>query len=1213
MAHLVIESDLPANVLRCLSETLPDALITETIVGENLPAVIVVEANQILAAFAFGRDDTSYEALYNGFKKLYMSRDSEWSTMDVSFVYCLPSESPPSESFCSRIETDVYFCRKFVVSLSNDIAASLSRLPFFPLTPISGSPLRPPSAQTLLQRANVKAELARFLIVPGARSAQSILTDCLEEKLGTPDALSDTAGASEQRTERAVNQTTLESLTIRNFRAYRKSKTFTFGSAITVLYGPNGFGKTSFFDALDFAVTGGIGRLSTTTTDQTLSKAARHLDSDGEVSSVSLTFRRGENSHTVIRDLSDPKQAILDSKKASGRKEVLATLTGGEAPATDRVDNFVSLFRATHLFSQERQELTQDFGTKCEISGDLVSRMLAFEDYVNGIKKTSEVSSLIKAALARANEEEARLATLADKDRVELARLEGVVSTNANTGAIASELVSLKQAIVDIGIDVTSSTTDTATLRGWRTQLEASIAKLASQGQRLSKALGDLQQVRTLSSELTTAQRLKAEHEAAAVAADNARLLAEETQRSAATQANLAKAAESAVQKLHEELVWVKATKPEYERLLEERNALNATLEEAAQRDVQLRADESIAASSRLDAETTLASLSNQISTVSQRIQEIQSLSRKEIEVHSANSRLKELNDTERQYDEATTNLRAQLEHASATTQSLGIEVVRIENEVTSRETEGTQVKSLLAQLRSHVTDGTCLLCGVDHGSVQALLTTIDARLNQEDPVADARRRLAEKRAQLTQQNELETGYKKALTEGLAQLTSLRTERAQHELVLSDFLRTASSLGIALPADGPSLGSQISEVLEKEQHALAPLNTQRNTALVVKEVAIKASDAATAAIVQNAATTERSKLALIANRRTIERLEADRRRGAIRFDVDTSELAHQIDVAVAQIQSTSAASTAAIAAVSQRNAEAADAAQAASASKKALEDVQRRWGDITASISEFSASLAQTGLSADSSDTQVTNRMSANSEEQALVAVLRDRSMDLEIALDAATTAAALESLRKSVAECIKSIETIRQERSRHEPWGKYFDNISKLLSTQQRAATEQFTREYGPRTAVIQRRLRPVYGFGDLEVSSRGAAIGVRVMRNGEALRPTDYFSQSQVQTLVLGLFLTACSSQTWSAFSSVMMDDPVTHFDDLNTYALLDLISGLLHSPDGARQFVISTCDEKLLQLARQKFRHLKDGAKFYRFSAIGAEGPLVSEIPV
>lgn len=176
----------------------------------------------------------------------------------------------------------------------------------------------------------------------------------------------------------------------------------------------------------------------------------------------------------------------------------------------------------------------------------------------------------------------------------------------------------------------------------------------------------------------------------------------------------------------------------------------------------------------------------------------------------------------------------------------------------------------------------------------------------------------------------------------------------------------------------------------------------------------------------------------------------------------------------------------------------------------------------------------------------------------------------------------------------------------------KYFEGINKLLGTQQASATQHFTQEYGPRTAVIQRRLRPVYGFGDIEVASKGSSIAVQVKRNDESLRPTDYFSQSQVQTLVLGLFLTACSSQTWSGFSSVMMDDPMTHFDDLNTYALLDPISVLQNSPEGSKQFVNSTCDEKLLQLARQKFRHLGDAAKFYSFSAIGANGPRVAEIP-
>ena len=184
-------------------------------------------------------------------------------------------------------------------------------------------------------------------------------------------------------------------------------------------------------------------------------------------------------------------------------------------------------------------------------------------------------------------------------------------------------------------------------------------------------------------------------------------------------------------------------------------------------------------------------------------------------------------------------------------------------------------------------------------------------------------------------------------------------------------------------------------------------------------------------------------------------------------------------------------------------------------------------------------------------------------------------------------------------------------KRDRHQPWVKYFEEVSRLVSSQQNEAIANFTREYGPRTSVIQRRLRSVYGFDEIEIRSRESTINVRVNRHGEALCPTDYFSQSQQQTLLLGLFLTACSSQTWSAFSPVFLDDPLTYFDDLNTYAFLDLIVGLLESDFGKRQFVISTCDEKLLKLARQKFRYLSERAKFYRFSAIGADGPIIDEI--
>ena len=186
-------------------------------------------------------------------------------------------------------------------------------------------------------------------------------------------------------------------------------------------------------------------------------------------------------------------------------------------------------------------------------------------------------------------------------------------------------------------------------------------------------------------------------------------------------------------------------------------------------------------------------------------------------------------------------------------------------------------------------------------------------------------------------------------------------------------------------------------------------------------------------------------------------------------------------------------------------------------------------------------------------------------------------------------TAAALTTLQQNVRNKEKAVATAARKRDQHQPWLAYFTKLSRLVSSQQNEAIADFTSEYGPRTSIIQRRLRSVYGFDDIEIQSHESTISVRVKRHGEELRPTDYFSQSQQQTLLLGLFLTACISQTWSGFGPVFMDDPVTHFDDLNTYAFLDLIVGLLDSDYGKRQFIISTCDEKLLQLARQKFRHL------------------------
>src|SRR6202051_3540473 len=100
-----------------------------------------------------------------------------WDALDLAFVFCVKPGVTNLDQFCSTIETDVYFCRKFVVPLSSPLSASLARLPFLPLTPLDGKTLRPASAQNFLQQCSVPAVLARYIVVQHERGPERIVED----------------------------------------------------------------------------------------------------------------------------------------------------------------------------------------------------------------------------------------------------------------------------------------------------------------------------------------------------------------------------------------------------------------------------------------------------------------------------------------------------------------------------------------------------------------------------------------------------------------------------------------------------------------------------------------------------------------------------------------------------------------------------------------------------------------------------------------------------------------------------------------------------------------------------------------------------------------------------------------------------------------------------------------------------------------------------
>ena len=144
----------------------------------------------------------------------------------------------------------------------------------------------------------------------------------------------------------------------------------------------------------------------------------------------------------------------------------------------------------------------------------------------------------------------------------------------------------------------------------------------------------------------------------------------------------------------------------------------------------------------------------------------------------------------------------------------------------------------------------------------------------------------------------------------------------------------------------------------------------------------------------------------------------------------------------------------------------------------------------------------------------------------------------------------------------------------------------------------------------MIQQRLRSVYGFGEVQLEAHGGEASVRVEWRSKSVQvpPTDVFSDSQRQILMLSIFMTGCLRQNWSGFAPVLLDDPVTHFDDLNAYAFVELIRGIAATAPNEWQFVVSTCEQRLFDLMRRKFSRLGPCAIFYEFLGMTTKGPIV-----
>jgi exonuclease SbcC len=1208
MSNLQHEPNMGSVGVRTfLAEVLPDAKLTNAPVNTAYEPLLLMHTRHVIAAFAFANGEVlrSYECLYSSFKNHYAEQQGAWDALDLAFVFCVHPDVPELDHFCSKVETDVFFCRKFVVPLIAPLSTSLARLPFLPLIPLHGRSLRPASAQTFLQQCGVPAMLAKFLVVQHERSPEGIVEDCTSGKFGQPRQLTALANEPVVQVEKGTETVRLETVEIKNFRAYRKLQAFTIGADITVLYGPNGFGKTSFFDAVDFAVTGGIGRMESIH-GANLAKTARHLDSLSEESTVSLSFRRKGVVRKVIRSVGIQKYALLDGQ-STDRKTILTELTGGNIPATDRVDNFVSLFRASHLFSQEQQELTKDFQYDCRLSADIVSRMLAFQDYANAVSKTARVCEVLQTGISDANREVRRLSEQITAEKKELERLGQTAKLHTDVEEINRATEALRTKLEAAGIMIAPQKPDLAAIRGWRAALESRLAESQNTSARLSLLANETANLPRIHAEIVAVQQQLTQKELAFNATEEKRRTTELALQKAEKRLAELNTSYKQMQARAALFEWVRNGKPIYAKLVEEQRSRDDELRRLMGELSQRQATEEKAIGNLREQETRVAKVESNLKVYRAQLTAMQNFQESIAHWQLNRTRLNAISRLEQVELDSLESLRAEERTLGPQTTAVTQEEASLTRQIAEADKNQSEVRKLLSQLQIHIQTGFCPLCGEDHGSKDQLLHRVRQHVNA-DTASGARTGLASVRERVKHLAEQIAANQQKQHAVINQRESLKKERAVIEEEIGQFMSIAAKLNVAV---GPTIVEHVQAQVEQLQRHIAGADRQNQELGVAVEAARNAVVVARNAVAsKNAEVTDR-KTVLTRLQEEVNQLRADPRLAQISLDIEAAQLSKLERLNFQHLSEFKAEASNAEAEMTKKKPEISALRQETTSLKTQLAALHAQLINLQKKVTQITIQLEEANVPVDSNEDTLQSLIAQQSRVQTQLLTLRDSVSGLELAIDATTTAAALTTLLQNVRNKEKVVASASEKINRLQPWLDYLEETSRLVSSQQNQATANFTREYGPRTSVLQRRLRSVYGFEEIEIRSSESTINVRVKRHGEELRPTDYFSQSQQQTLLLGLFLTACTSQTWSAFSPVFLDDPVTHFDDLNTYAFLDLIVGLLDSDIGKRQFIISTCDEKLFQLARQKFRYLAERARFYCFSAIGADGPTIDPI--
>lgn len=100
----------------------------------------------------------------------------------------------------------------------------------------------------------------------------------------------------------------------------------------------------------------------------------------------------------------------------------------------------------------------------------------------------------------------------------------------------------------------------------------------------------------------------------------------------------------------------------------------------------------------------------------------------------------------------------------------------------------------------------------------------------------------------------------------------------------------------------------------------------------------------------------------------------------------------------------------------------------------------------------------------------------------------------------------------------------------------------------------------------------------------------------------PVLYLSSAQINVLSLSIFLAKALQNSETLIDTIFMDDPIQYLDSINILSFMDLIRLIVSGEAINRQLVFSTHDENFFKLLKKKFDPKYYHSKFIEFESYG-----------